>query len=166
MHPEWVSELMQGLAHGGHLKAFGGSEFGWGSEGPASLPAYPLLSNPPSEEPVTEETPESYQDNSALSPALIIKKPFGKMKGPSCWKQRRGTWSLVPKGKGKLSLWWGQPQIQADRCWQISIPSHRPPSCGSEGSFKAEEPFLCHSLPQFSTCGGRGLNLTILRLPQ
>lgn len=54
MHLDWVSELMQGLAHGGQLKAFGGSEFGWGSEGPASLPARPLLSNPPSEEPVTE----------------------------------------------------------------------------------------------------------------
>lgn len=100
----------------------------------AVLMAHPLPSHPPSKESVREEAHENHQGSSALSPAFISENPFGKMKGRSCWKQRRGTWYMVPKGKGKTSLWCGQPQTQNDRCWQISILNHRQTDLGSSGS--------------------------------
>lgn len=80
-----VDEPVQCLVRCGHLRAFGGSESGCGL-----LLGYPVPSDPPSEMP----------GSSALSPALISEKPFGKTKGPRCLKQRSGAGYLVPEGTG------------------------------------------------------------------
>ena len=80
------------------LPALGGFEYPGGSDGPGSSPPtlWHLIIL---QREGGYKSLENYQGDSAVSPAFISEKAFGRMKEHSCRKQRRGTWCVVPKGK-------------------------------------------------------------------
>ena len=80
------------------LPALGGFEYPGGSDGRGSSPLT-LCHLIILQRERGYRSLENHQGDSAVGPAFISEKAFGRTREHSCRKQRRGTWCMVPKGK-------------------------------------------------------------------